>query len=56
MNHNIEKHDMNIILDALENLRDDMKHAKDNGHFNYAYTISEVIDLHNKLGNEAGLI
>jgi hypothetical protein len=45
MNYYIEKHDMTIILDALENLVKDMKHAKDNGHFNYPYSIEDVDGL-----------
>ena len=45
MNYYIEKHDMTIILDALENLVEDMKHAKDNGHFNYPYSIEDVDGL-----------
>jgi hypothetical protein len=51
MNYYIEKHDMKIILDALENLVEDMKHAKDNGHFNYAYSIEDVDGLFQSFDN-----
>jgi hypothetical protein len=51
MNYYIEKHDMEIILDALENLVEDMKHAKDNGHFNYHYSIEDVDALFQSLDN-----
>lgn len=51
MNYYIEKHDMEIILDALENLVEDMKHAKDNGHFNYAYSIEDVDGLFQSFDN-----
>ena len=48
MYHYIEKHDMEMILDALENLVADMKHAKDNGHYrliDYPYSIDDVNGL-----------
>ena len=48
MNYYIEKHDMEMILDALENLVADMKHAKDNGHYrlvDYPYSIDDVNGL-----------
>jgi len=51
MNYYIEKHDMTIILDALENLVKDMKHAKDNGHFNYPYSIEDVDGLFQSFDN-----
>ena len=51
MNYYIEKHDMTIILDALENLVQDMRHAKDNGHFNYPYSIEEVDGLFQSFDN-----
>ena len=51
MNYYIEKHDMTIILDALENLVEDMKHAKDNGHFNYPYSIEDVDGLFQSFDN-----
>lgn len=51
MNYYIEKHDMEIILDALENLAEDMKHAKNNGHFNYSYSIEDVDGLFQSFDN-----
>ena len=54
MNHYIEKHDMEIILDALENLVQDMKHAKDNGHYrllDYPYSIEDVDGLFQSFDN-----
>jgi hypothetical protein len=51
MNYYIEKHDMEIILDALEHLHEDMKHAKDNGYFNYPYSIEEVDGLFQSFDN-----
>jgi hypothetical protein len=48
MNHYIEKHDMEMILDALENLVADMKYAKNNGHYRliyYPYSIDDVNGL-----------
>ena len=54
MNYYIEKHDMEIILDALENLVQDMRHAKDNGHYrllDYPYSIDEVDGLFQSFDN-----
>ena len=51
MNYYIEKHDMEIILDALESLVEDMKHSRDNGKFNYPYSIEEVDGLFQSLEN-----
>ena len=51
MNYYIEKHDMTIILDALENLVEDMKHAKNNGYFNYPYSIEDVDGLFQSFNN-----
>lgn len=51
MNYYIEKHDMTIILDALENLVEDMKHAKNNGYFNYPYSIEDVDGLFQSFDN-----
>ena len=42
---------MEIILDALENLVEDMKRSKDNGHFNYPYSIEYVDTLFQSLDN-----
>jgi hypothetical protein len=49
MNYYIEKDDMEMILGALENLVEDMKHAKNNGHFNYQYSIEDVDGLFQSL-------
>lgn len=51
MNYYIEKHDMEIILDALESLVEDMKHSRDNGQFNYPYSIEEVDGLFQSFDN-----
>lgn len=54
MNYFIEKHDMTIILDALENLVLDMKHSRDNGHYrllDYPYSIDEVDGLFQSFDN-----
>ena len=54
MNYYIEKHDMEIILDALENLVLDMKHSSDNGHYrllDYPYSIDEVDGLFQSFDN-----
>jgi hypothetical protein len=51
MNYYIEKHDMKIILDALENLVADMKHAKDNGYYNPTYSIEDVDGLFQSFNN-----
>lgn len=51
MNYYIEKHDMEIILDALENLVEDMKHAKNNDYFNYPYSIEDVDGLFQSFDN-----
>lgn len=54
MNYYIEKHDMEIILDALENLVEDMKHSRDYGHYrllDYPHTIEQVDGLFESLEN-----
>ena len=51
MNYDIEEKDMEIILDALENLVSDMKHSRDNGHFNYPYSIEYVDGLFQSFDN-----
>jgi len=51
MNYYIEKHDMEIILDALENLVAIMKHAKDNGYYSPAYSIEDVDGLFQSFNN-----
>ena len=45
MNYYIEKHDMEIILDALELLRDNMKNREKFGLSNDAYSIDDVTNL-----------
>ena len=40
---------MEMVLDALENLVEDMKHAKNNGHFNYPHSIEDVDGLFQSL-------
>jgi len=54
MNYFIEKHDMEIILDALEALHEDMKHCEQNGSYAYklcGYTVEEVDGLYQSLEN-----
>lgn len=45
MNYRIEKHDMEIILDALELLRDNMKNREKFGLPNDVYSIDDVTSL-----------
>jgi len=51
MNYYIERHDMEIILDALQALHEDMKCAEDNSptgmtrYHKYGYTIDDVDGL-----------
>lgn len=45
MNYYIEKHDMNIILDALELLRDNMRSREKFGLPNDVYSIDDVTYL-----------
>ena len=55
MNYYIEKHDMNIILDALECLHQDMKHADESGYADInkrrGYTMDEVDALFQSFDN-----
>lgn len=55
MNYYIEKHDMNIILDALECLHTDMKHADESGYADInkrrGYTMDEVDALFQSFDN-----
>ena len=55
MNYYIEKHDMEIILDALECLHRDMKHAYEGGCAGrtqrHGYTIDDVDGLFQSLEN-----
>ena len=57
MNYNIEINEMEIILDALVNLRDDMRAAEvESDHVQDEYSIASVCDIHNKLGEASGLV
>jgi hypothetical protein len=52
MNYYIEKHDMEIIMDALELLCDTMKNRESLGVKNYsAYSIDDVDGLFQSLDN-----
>ena len=55
MNYYIEKHDMEIILDALECLHTDMKHADESGDADInkrrGYTMDDVDGLFQSLEN-----
>ena len=50
MNYYIEKHDMEIILDALECLGEHLKHYEDNSP-NYPWTLDEVDSLFQSFDN-----
>lgn len=50
MNYYIEKHDMNIILDALEFLHEHMVSCSEE-EFNYPFTIEEVDALFQSFDN-----
>ncbi len=51
MNYYIEKHDIAIILEALESYILDIEHGEDNGH-KYPWTIEEVEKLYDYLVNQ----
>ncbi len=51
MNYYIEKHDMNIILDALELLCDNMKNREKFGLSNDEYSIEDVDGLFQSFDN-----
>ena len=57
MNYYIERHDMEIILDALQALHENMKCAEDNSptgttrYHKYGYTIDDVDLLFQSLEN-----
>ena len=55
LNYYIEKHDMEIILDALECLHQDMKHADESGYEDInklrGYTMDDVDGLFQSLEN-----
>ena len=44
MNINLDKHDINLILDALESYQLDIEHGENNG-CSYIWTIDEVEEL-----------
>jgi hypothetical protein len=50
MNINLEKHDVGLILDALESYQQDIEHGKKNGNA-YVWTEEEVGNLVNYLNN-----
>jgi hypothetical protein len=50
MNYYIEKHDMQMILDALECLSEHLKHYEDNSP-NYAWTADQVDGLFQSFDN-----
>ena len=50
MNYYIEKHDMEIILDALECLHEHIKHYEENSP-NYPWTLDEVDNLFQSFDN-----
>ena len=47
---NIEKHDLSLILDALESYRLDIEHGNANGH-KYIWTEKDVTNLRNQLND-----
>jgi hypothetical protein len=46
MNILLEKHDMFLILDALDSYQLDVEHGEDNG-YNFAWTEKEIENLKN---------
>ena len=57
MNYFIEKHDMEIILDALQALHEKVKHSLDTGvvvYPGYPYTVEEIDGLFQSLENSGG--
>lgn len=44
MNINLDKHDINLILDALESYQLDIEHGEDNG-YEYVWTEDDVENL-----------
>ena len=51
MNYFIEKHDMEIILDALQFLHEHMKNCSKEEEKDYPYTLDEVDGLFQSLEN-----
>lgn len=57
MNYYIEKHDLEIILDALEALHEKVKHSLDTGlvaYPGYPYTIEDIDGLFQAFDNSGG--
>lgn len=50
MNINLDKHDINLILDALESYQLDIEHGNDNGH-PYVWTQKNIENLSTTLIN-----
>ena len=53
MNYYIERHDMEMILDALECLSEHLKHYENNSP-NYPWTVDDVDGLFQSLENSGG--
>ena len=53
MNINLDKHDVGLILDALESYMLDIEHGKSNGNV-YVWTENEVGNLVNYLNESIG--
>jgi len=53
MNINLDKHDVGLILDALESYQQDIEHGNKNGH-EYAWTEVEVEILVDYLNESIG--
>ena len=53
MNYYIERHDMEMILDALECLSEHLKHYENNSP-NYPWTVDDVDGLFQSLDNSGG--
>lgn len=53
MNINLDKHEIGLILDALESYQLDIEHGNDNGH-EYVWTEVEVEILAEYLNNTLG--
>ena len=50
MNINLDKHDIGLILDALESYQLDIEHGENNGCY-YIWTTDEVGNLVNRLND-----
>lgn len=47
---NIEKHDLSLILDALDSYQSDIEHGNANGH-QYVWTENDVANLRDQLND-----